>query len=317
MVTEFDIIRDYFFPLGPQNFPVSHPHWQLIVGNGDDCAVIQTECPLVFSIDTQVDQVHFLNSMHPSHIAYRGLAAALSDLAAMGAEPVFYTLALTLTGQESAAWIQDYVSGLHTLSSQLNCPLVGGDTTQGSCLVQTFQVHGVIPEGAPITRQGARPGDKVWVTGTLGDAAAGLDFLTKTPANDSQSQLLDRYHRPSPRIQWGQAMRPLATAGIDISDGLVADLGHICERSQVGAHIHCERLPLSLALRDYAQEPWRLGLTGGDDYELCICLPPELDVTPFPFLTEVGEIVTGRGVSVVHKGQEVTLNSQGFDHFAQ
>ena len=173
MVTEFDIIRDYFFPLGPQNFPVSHPHWQLIVGNGDDCAVIQTECPLVFSIDTQVDQVHFLNSMHPSHIAYRGLAAALSDLAAMGAEPVFYTLALTLTGQESAAWIQDYVSGLHTLSSQLNCPLVGGDTTQGSCLVQTFQVHGVIPEGAPITRQGARPGDKVWVTGTLGDAAAG------------------------------------------------------------------------------------------------------------------------------------------------
>jgi thiamine-monophosphate kinase len=268
---EFELIRRYFLPLAGQQRSRS-----LILGPGDDCAIqrIPEGRELVFSIDTLVEGVHFPVNYRPEFLGWRALAAATSDLAAMGAAPECFTLALTLPAGDEQ-WLAGFAEGLGRASMEFGIALAGGDTTSGP-LTLTLQVHGTVEHGSAIRRTGARPGDLIAVSGTLGDAGAALDYLNETSPSPDVAAVLDRYHSPQPRLALGQAVRGIASAAVDISDGLLADLGHILKASGVGASIDSARLPLSLPLKRLKGEGAPgLALRAGDDYELCLTIPTE------------------------------------------
>jgi thiamine-monophosphate kinase len=277
------------------------------------------------SVDTLVAGVHFPETTAPAAIGHKALAVNLSDLAAMGAAPAWATLALTLPGAD-AAWLTAFGEGFFALAQEHNVALVGGDTTHGPLSI-TVQVTGFVPPGQALTRAGARPGEGVYVTGTLGDAGAGLALvqgrLAPPPAGSDYLQA--RLDRPTPRLAAGQALRGLAGAAIDISDGLAADLGHILTASGVGAELEVARLPLSPALQHCGvAEPWRLALSAGDDFELCFTLAAEQEVEALARLaaldcpcTRVGTIIAAPGLCCRDAdGQAVTLATAGYDHFA-
>jgi thiamine-monophosphate kinase len=319
-MSEFDLIRTYFAELGPRRPDVE-------LGVGDDCALLRVPPGqvLAVSIDTLVSGTHFLPDCDPQALGHKALAVGLSDLAAMGAEPAWATLALTLPPElvaRSPGWIAAFAQGLGGLAEVHGVRLVGGDTTRGPLAV-TLQVHGFVPAGAAIRRSGARPGDLVYVSGTLGDAGLALrQRLSGAPVDPGLSERLDR---PSPRVSLGAALRGIASALIDISDGLAADLGHILESSGVGADLDLESLPLSpaVAAAVAAESDWGLPLASGDDYELCLCLPPERAGGLEPLaerlgcpLTRVGTIREGAGlVCLGPNGAAVRLARAGFDHF--
>lgn len=268
---EFELIRRYFVPLAARQTCPS-----LLVGPGDDCAIqrIPAGMDLVFSIDTLVEGVHFPRGYHPESLGWRALAVAASDLAAMGARPECFTLALTLP-EADENWLSGFARGLALASEAFGLALAGGDTTSGPLTV-TLQVHGTVMAGAALRRSGARPGDLVAVSGPLGDAGAALAFLSEPNPSADARAVLEHYHRPQPRLALGMAAAPFASAGIDISDGLIADLGHILDASGVGAALDSSRLPLSPALVRLAGEA-ALGhaLRAGDDYELCFTFAPD------------------------------------------
>jgi thiamine-monophosphate kinase len=268
-LSEFEIIARYF-----NRSPVRRK--DILVGIGDDGAILHVppEMDLVVSIDTLVAGVHFSEDFSPEDIGYRALAVNLSDLAAMGAEPAWATLALTLPAADEA-WLEGFSHGFFELARTYSVELVGGNIARGPLNI-TIEVHGFVPKGAALLRSGARPGDAIYVTGTLGDAALALTAM-ESLNEEERRHCLARLRRPSPRVEQGIKLRGAATSAIDISDGLWADLGHICEASGVGATIDLARLPLSPALRRIAdeQDRWQLALTGGDDYELCFSVPSE------------------------------------------
>jgi len=318
---EFELIRQYFLPLARL-----HGSRSILVGPGDDCAVqrVPSDSDLVFSIDTLVEGVHFPLDYRPDYLGWRALAVATSDLAAMGAEPVSYTLALTLP-EADEAWLCGLASGLGKAADAFGLILAGGDTTRGP-LVLSIQVHGLVPRGAAILRSGARPGDLVVVSGTLGDAGAALGYLESRSGVDAQSSfadeafVLERYHHPVPRLGLGAGLRGRATSAIDISDGLLADLGHILEASSVGANIERARVPVSAALtRLKGAESLDYALYSGDDYELCATIP-EADWMSAPSslkqqFTVIGVVEAARGLRLDGAAVGSESGAIGFDHF--
>jgi thiamine-monophosphate kinase len=263
--------------------------------------------------------------MAPADIGYRALAVNLSDLAAMGAEPAWFSLALTLP-QADEVWLEGFARGLLDLAVRFDMQLVGGDTTRGPLSV-TVTAHGWVPAGQALRRSGARPGDGVFVSGSPGDAAAGLRLmLGKGDAEaDPGAELVRRFLRPEPRVALGQFLRGIASSAIDVSDGLVADLRHILEASGTGAEIHVDRLPISSALRacgngDAAIE---CALAGGDDYELCFTVPVHREemirqwspANPVA-LTRIGRIVADPGLRLLDAGGvAVDRHISGYAHF--
>ncbi len=310
---EFELIRRYFYPL---SFAGKRP--EILLGPGDDCAIqrVGQNLDLVFSVDTLVEGVHFPKHYSPEKLGWRSLAMAASDLAAMGADPVCFTLAITLP-EANPDWLQGFSSGLAAASRAFGLNLAGGDTTRGP-LTLSLQVHGTVPRGEAITRSGAKPGDVICVSGTLGNAAAALDFLDVDLPTPEQAELLGHYHTPQPALALGQALRESASAAVDISDGLAADLSHLLEASGVAGTIDISRLPLSDALKALRADATDLGLHGGDDYQLCVTMP-ESSLTGLPQpvseqLTVIGRIHAGEGLSF--KGDTTTPGPrQGYDHF--
>lgn len=313
---EFDLIRQIFQPVAEATASPRLP-----LGLGDDCAiqVVEPGTDLVFSIDTLVEGVHFPKNYDPACLGWRSLAVATSDLAAMGADPVCFTLALTLPIAEPD-WLTGFAEGLQQAALAFGLTLAGGDTTRGPLTV-SVQVHGTVPTGTALTRSGARPGDLVCVSGTLGDAAAALSWLESASESADVQWLLSRYHRPQPRLELGQALRGHATAAIDLSDGLRADLQHILTASEVGARIDLRTLPLSDALRMVAPEQAPdLALSGGDDYELCFTLPPAAWADfrhrgVADKVTLIGEVMPQPGLWCTDEHGDRPLTTGGYDHF--
>ena len=317
-MSEFDLIRDYFFGAGSRRADVA-------VGVGDDCALLRVPkgFELAVSIDTLVSGVHFLPDCDPEGLGHKSLAVGLSDLAAVGAEPAWASLALSLPAADEA-WLASFSRGFSELAVKQGVALVGGDTTRGPLTI-TVQAHGLVPEGRAVRRSGAEAGDLVCVSGTLGDAGLALRLLKAGEA--VPDFLLGRLDRPDPRVGLGIELRDCATAMIDLSDGLVADLGHILEASALGAEIWLPNLPLSEAVRDRVarDRDWGLPLASGDDYELCFCIPAgklEKVETLAKRLDQrievVGQMVPDSGLSLLLEDGSTWLpEKQGYDHFPE
>ena len=271
-MSEFDIIQRYF-----TRKTNSDPG--LMLGIGDDAAILHVPegMELAVSVDTLVQGVHFPATTAPADIGYKALAVNLSDMAAMGAEPRWATLALTLP-EADEHWLKNFSTGFFELADRHGVQLIGGDTTHGPLAI-TIQIHGLVPAGSALRRSGARVGDLIYVTGCVGDAGLALQALQKkaTLSPDHLAQVMTRLNRPEPRIKEGIALRGIASAAIDISDGLAADLSHILAASGVGATLCLEDLPLSPALASVLSEVggWNVPLASGDDYELCFTVPQE------------------------------------------
>jgi thiamine-monophosphate kinase len=289
---EFSLIRAYFSHL-------THPRQDVILGIGDDAALMRLPPGMIMatSIDTMVSGIHFLADVAPDALGYKALAVNLSDLAAMGAEPAWATLALTLPKVDSE-WLKGFCQGFAQLAGQYRVQLVGGDTTRGPLSV-TIQVQGFLPKGRGLRRDGAKVGDDICVTGTLGDAALSLRQLLNDQLEDKNTKSLrQRLERPQPRVDIGIALRDIAHSAIDISDGLVADLSHILTASGVGASLELAHIPCSPSVRAFVQahQDWTLVATGGDDYELCITLPSEKR-------SELAEIAKQHALSITRIGK--------------
>jgi thiamine-monophosphate kinase len=318
---EFDLIAKYF----SQGFP---QHTSVVLGVGDDAALchVPEGMQLAITVDTLVSGVHFPVETSPEDIGYKALAVNLSDLAAMGAQPMWMTLALTCP-DGNPTWVSRFTQGLRSLAEMAHVSLIGGDTTRGHLTI-TLQLMGFVPRHQAIKRQGAKAGDAIYVTGTLGDAGLGLAVVEKNihslPVKD-QNYVVARLNRPTPRLQAGLKLREIASSMLDISDGLAGDLGHILRASHVGAVLELDSLPLSETLRtcivsSYAQH---LALHAGDDYELCFTVPPEkiaqletLDLA-VP-ITRVGTITDELGLqTIASSGHLQALTPRGYTHFSE
>ncbi|GAA0714188.1 thiamine-phosphate kinase [Dokdonella soli] len=305
------------------------------LGIGDDAAILRPPpgLDLIVSTDTLVAGVHFPEMTSAQDLGWKSLAVNLSDLAAMGAMPVWALLALTLPDADRT-FVEGFAGGFAELAAQHRVALVGGDTTRGPLTV-TVVVHGFAPPAHVLRRDGAQIGDAVFVTGTLGDAAAGLRCLDPRDAQanalfhappETREWLISRLLRPTPRLAAGAALRELASACIDVSDGLLADLGHIAARSGVGIEIDALELPASSALLALFDAPDRLALQagGGDDYELAFSVPPahvadvQRDLARVGCgATRIGRVVAGQGVRLLDaNGTPIALRRRGWDHFA-
>lgn len=293
----------------------------IVLGIGDDAALLAPPPGrhLVVTADTLNDGVHFPHGTSPADIGWKALAVNLSDLASMGADPAWCTLSLSLP-QSDAVWIDGFLDGFLSLAERHGLALVGGDTTRGP-LSLSVTAMGFVAAGDALRRDGARVGDDVWVTGTLGDAAGALALLERDPTHVLRARL----DRPTPRVSAGLALVGLANACVDVSDGLLADLGHVCARSGVGARVEMQALPASDDLRGSFDDIERAALQagGGDDYELCFTaevssrgaiarLASSLDLR----ITRIGRITGGDGVIAVDAaGAPWRPPRTGYDHF--
>ncbi|ALO45407.1 thiamine-phosphate kinase [Pseudohongiella spirulinae] len=342
-LTEFELIARYFAAQS-----LAFKRSCVALGQGDDGALLQVpdSRQLVLSVDTLNASIHFPEKADAFLLGQRCLLVNLSDLAAMGAEPVAFTLALSLP-EVDTDWLEKFSRGLAAVAGQFNCPLIGGDTTRGPLSI-TIQAHGLVETGQAILRSGARPGDDIYVTGTLGDAAVALwqlqgdSRLQSSPLSEADLACLQRaFYQPDVRVELGRRLAGIASAGLDISDGLASDLRHILKasagaapsngtdgehRTELGAVLNADAIPLSDVFTRLvpAEDQLLLALTGGDDYELCICASPQhkrallglanqLEVS----LTLVGQIVQSPGLKIRLKdGQSVELTEHGYQHFS-
>ena len=305
---EFDLIREYFVRASGEESGVA-------VGIGDDGAVLSTSPgkDVVKVVDTMVEGVHFPVGMNPADIGYRAVAINLSDIAAMGALPRWMTLALSIPAA-SEEWLEGFAEGLFTAATEFDVILVGGDTTRAPQTVISVQVTGEIDEGKALTRAGARVGDTVYVTGTIGDAAAGLHGLLK---GRPVRELVARFARPSARVAYGHALVGIASSAIDVSDGLYADLRKLLTASGVGAEIELGKLPVSDALAEHftseRQRSYALG--GGDDYELCFTASSPLPDPGVMRVTAIGTVTENTDL-VCRDGDEIVpFDDSGYRHF--
>lgn len=318
-MNEFELIREYF-----ARQPVTRP--DVVLGIGDDAALlaVPADQELVVSTDMLVAGVHFPAGTDPVSIGHKSLAVNLSDLAAMGATPAWFTLNLSLP-EADPEWLEGFCRGLFGLARTHQLALVGGDTTHGPLTIG-IQIMGLAPRGQALRRSGARPGERIYVTGLLGEAALGLRVVQGRLdlPEEYRANVVQQLSRPVPRVQAGMKLRGLASACIDISDGLVADLGHILEASGVGARIHLDRLPVSPAYdAAFAQVGWEAALAGGDDYELCFTMPPEHELAYRSASTRfgvscsyIGDIEAQPGLRIEDRnGQPYAGTPHGYDHF--
>ncbi len=323
---EFELIRR-FFVRQPKARGAAESG--VILGIGDDAAVLSLppDTELIAAVDSIVAGRHFLPGTDARSIGHRALAVNLSDLAAMGATPAWATLALTLPGAD-AHWLERFSAGLLDLADEHGVALVGGDTTQGPLTV-SVQLLGHVPRGMALRRDTAHPGDLLAVTGTLGDAGAGLAFASGRPAAiacEATAALIQRFDYPSPRVQFGLAARGIASAAMDLSDGLAGDLPKLAQASGLAARVAVERLPLSDAMRlaVSASQAREWAVAAGDDYELLLAVPAarfaELAAAASRLnlrLTAVGELQAGSGVTWSLDGRDFQPACGGYDHFAQ
>jgi thiamine-monophosphate kinase len=310
---EFQLIARYFAQQPSRR--------DVLLGIGDDAAVldVRPNRKLVVAMDTIVEGVHFPIGSAASDIGYRALAVNLSDLAAMGAEPAWLTLSLSMPNSDER-WIQQFAAGLFELAREHDVALVGGDTVQGP-LVVTVQIAGWVECDRWLTRSGARPGDAIMISGTPGEAAGGLASLQRNlPETSAVRNLRRRFLRPTPRVALGRTLRQLATAAMDVSDGLLTDLDKLCAASNCGASIDIESIPQSADLLatfdpatcvDYA-------LAGGDDYEIIFTVPVQsvsLLGSVEPGCTQIGVITAGTDVVCRRGGEIFNAEHRGYDHF--
>ncbi|HCU0903394.1 TPA: thiamine-phosphate kinase [Proteus mirabilis] len=318
---EFSLIKQYFTSQPVKRKDVS-------TGIGDDCAILTVpeKQQVAISTDTLVSGIHFLPTISPEDLAYKALAVNISDLAAVGADPAWASLALTLPKVDND-WLEAFSRSLFALAEYYSIQLIGGDTTKGP-LSLTITIQGLVPQGMALLRSGAKIGDWIYVTGFLGDSAAGLAVLQNRlqPSQpESRDYFITRHLRPQPRLLQGQALRSLASAAIDISDGLISDLNHILTASGCGARINLDALPYSAVMKSQVSkeqaEIW--ALSGGEDYELCFTVPEinrgALDIalahTGADFHC-IGQIMPiAEGIRYLREGKEVHPNLKGFDHF--
>ena len=317
---EFELIRNFFAAA-----PCAQGGEGVALGIGDDCALLAVPPgeQLAISTDTLVAGVHFADPCDPFLLGQRSLAVAVSDLAAMGATPVAFTLALTLPAV-TADWLDAYARGLNQMAQGCGVRLVGGDTTRGP-LSLTMTVFGRVPAGQALTRSGAQVGDLLCVGGDLGNAAGALPLVLgqRTAPAAIAEPLLAHYWSPQPQLALGQALRGKASAALDISDGLLADCGHIAKASAVGLLVEHQKLPLSAALLAFLGENAArvAAVSGGDDYVLAFTLPPAhlpaLLAEGWP-IHVVGRVVAGQGVTLLDaNGQDITPNIRGYQHFQE
>jgi thiamine-monophosphate kinase len=317
MSSEFNLIHQFF----------TRPAPDVALGVGDDCALLQSSphMHLAVSTDSLVAGVHFFHDADPVLLGWKSLAVNLSDLAAMGATPRWCTLAISLP-EVDEEWLAAYAEGLFRCADAHQIRLVGGDTTRGP-LNLNLTVMGEVPLDQALRRDGAQLGDKIWVSGTLGDAAFALAAIHGQLhlSEIDLANIAQRLHAPTPRVALGLALRQVAHSAIDISDGLLADLGHVLSRSRVSAVVHYATLPTSEIVADLAAHPAydRCVLAGGDDYELCFTAPvvhteaisamaEQLDIR----LTCIGEIVADGGMQLMDAdGQLMPIAQTGYDHF--
>ena len=320
---EFDLIQKYFTsPVGRDD---------VSIGVGDDGAVVTVPQgkQLVVTTDTLVAGVHFPPDTQPEDIACKAIAVNLSDLAAMGAEPAWLTLALTLPDVDES-WIKTFAASFSATAEKYNVQLIGGDTTQGPLSV-TVQAMGLAAPDRIMRRDRARPGDSIYISGTLGDAAAGLAIIRQQGRvpDESCAWLIDRLNRPQARTLLGMKLAAVSNCAIDISDGLIADLGHILEASHCGATINIDKLPLSHQLVAYFNGrddvDWERVLAGGDDYELCIVMRPdnEPELTRIAAelslpLTRIGVIEQRPALNIIDDaGTKYLFDHHGYEHFCK
>lgn len=320
-LSEFALIDRYLAAQGLTRSDVA-------LGIGDDGALLAPPLDqhLVVTLDTLVADVHFFAATDPERLGHKALAVNLSDLAAMGALPAWATLALTLP-QIDEVWLERFCRGLFDLARRYNVQLVGGDTTHGPTTVISLQAHGFVPPNQALRRDGARPGDGIYVTGTPGDAGLALAaaYGQVAVAAEDRDSVQARLERPEPRIAQGLALRGIASAAVDISDGLAQDLGHILERSRVGARLDVGQLPLSPALSRTldCEAAWLMALTSGDDYELCFTVPPQQSAALATLAaawdcgcTRIGVITEAPGLRLSRAdGADFQLERAGYDHF--
>ncbi len=315
---EFELIAKHF----------TRPAANAVLGVGDDAALVDVSngMDLAVSTDTMVSGTHFFPDVDPENLGHKALAVNLSDMAAMGAMPYWTMLALTLPSVDDD-WLAAFAKGFFDLAAEFDVSLIGGDTTRGP-LSLTVTIMGEVPAGAALRRNGAKAGNDVWVSGNIGDAALavahrhGKVVLTETDYHEAVMRL----YEPTPRVKLGQALRGMATAAIDVSDGLLADLGHICRLSGVGATVDLNSIPVSpIGARHVSSSA---GLTaivaGGDDYELCFTAPANAresiaeltDMLNIP-LARIGQIRRGKGVSLLGpEGKPMKIDGRGYDHFS-
>ncbi len=318
-MSEFDLIARYF------TRPVRHS--ALTLGVGDDCALLQPRADheLAISTDMLVEGRHFFSDADANALGHKALAVNLSDLAAMGAEPLAFTLALALPSIDEN-WLSAFSKGLFALADQHNIALIGGDTTKGP-LTMSITVFGDIPTGQALRRSQAKVGDDIWVSGTLGDARLALSAMQGKLVLETHAfnQAAVHLHRPTPRIALGMALRDVAHAAIDISDGLLGDLQHVLKQSNVGATLQADDLPLGEILKSTQTTTvcHEFALNGGDDYELCFTAPTSKREAVHlaanianTVVTRIGQITAAREINILNAaGEALAISSNSYDHF--
>ena len=317
---EFQLIEHYFRNKGQKRRDVA-------LSIGDDCALVNPaeNKSIAISCDTLVENVHFLADIPAHALGYKSLAVNLSDLAAMGAEPAWFTLALTLPSVDEP-WLARFSEGLFEIAEYYGVALIGGDTTRGPRSI-SITINGQVIKGTALTRAGAKNGDWVYVTGTLGDSALGLDILrgVKAVNTEDKEYLINRHYYPTPRVLAGQALRTLATSAIDLSDGLVSDIQHVLKASKVGAIIDVSQIPLSSSIKANLsrEEALSYALTGGEDYELLFTVPESqrgaIDTALIHAgvkFVKIGQICAGDKLKFVDDGKAFIPVSRSFEHFS-
>ena len=308
---EFDLIARHF----------TRPAKNAVLGVGDDCALVDVSngMDLAVSTDTMVSGTHFFPDVDPETLGHKALAVNLSDMAAMGAMPYWATLALTVP-DVNHEWLAKFAKGFFDLAEEFGVSLIGGDTTRGP-LTMTVTIMGEVPAGASLRRSGAKAGNDIWVSGNLGGAALAAAHRRGVvkPAEGDSMEAVMRLYEPIPRVKLGQALRGLATSAIDISDGLLSDLGHICALSKVGATVECERLPVSAIGAKHVDTPAGHGGVkewhGPAPASARDSIEDLTEVLGVP-LTRIGEIRKGKGVSLLGEDDKpIAIDGRGFDHF--
>lgn len=320
MLSEFQLI-DRFFKRSPRAAgPVQ-------LGVSDDCALLQPPSGelLAVSTDMLIEGRHFFAGADPYDLGHKALAVNLSDLAAMGAQPMSFTLALALPASDPH-WLQPFSEGLFHLADAQGIELIGGDTTRGPLAI-SITVIGTVPNNMALKRSGAQAGDELWISGTLGDARLALDVLQNkcTLAPNLLAKSSERLHRPQPRVALGLALRGIANAAIDVSDGLLGDLGHLINQSSLSATLFADDLPFGEALISQTIDTrYALALNGGDDYELCFSAAADQHQAVIDAgqrsqtqVTCIGRLSKGSGIHVQdHQGNLISVINQSFDHFS-
>jgi thiamine-monophosphate kinase len=317
-VDEFALIRRYF------DRPIKDDSVSL--GIGDDAALIAPDPgrELICAVDSIVAGIHYPDDLPPFDIGYRAVAINLSDIAAMGGRPRWMTLALTIP-ESDAGWLSLFAEGLFSAADEAEVSLIGGDTTRGPTTVVSIQILGDVDPAMAIKRSGAIPGDSIFATGTPGDAAAGLSMLKDgSDQSDAGEYLIGRFVRPTPRVAFAASIAKYASAAIDLSDGLFADLQKLLDASKAGAKLELTSLPYSAALlaKFEYEDALNFALGGGDDYELCFTSAPLADSEVQALakqhqlqITRIGKVISGEGISCMKNGEPFEYTDPGYRHF--